>query len=308
MRSLAASPTRSSRASSQLARRGVEPLRQPQDRDHQRLPPVLAVQHTAHSNHNIGKAIDFRVLGVPNEVVRDYCRDAARRRLRATTRTARSCTWTSATSRTFWIDYSRPGEPPRYNAPNLDADEGTSDVGEEAHLAPPGENETTPSDRTDRADDPTGALPSTGSEGAIERHPRRPRARTPVGTTTTTPSASPTAAPAPPLPRARWPPPSSPRRLSPRPRVLATLSATRDPSPLRSGTRAASSAPRSRTVSLHRPSARGGAASRRVEEAIDAGPPVETRRRACTRRRRAPPPGARRPRTSRVRRRPVRPR
>ena len=28
----------------------------------------------------------------------------------------------------FWIDYSKPGEPPRYHAPNVDADEGTSDV------------------------------------------------------------------------------------------------------------------------------------------------------------------------------------
>jgi hypothetical protein len=33
----------------------------------------------------------------------------------------------------FWTDYSRPGEPPRYDRPNANADEGTSDVPEEAH-------------------------------------------------------------------------------------------------------------------------------------------------------------------------------
>jgi uncharacterized protein YcbK (DUF882 family) len=99
--------------------------------------PFSPLQHTAHSNHNIGKAVDFRVLGVPNEIVRDYCR---------TLRDVGCGYYPNSTfvhldvrdKSTFWIDYSRPGEPPRYNAPNLDADEGTSDVGEEAHLAPAG--------------------------------------------------------------------------------------------------------------------------------------------------------------------------
>src|SRR5580700_5237397 len=100
--------------------------------------PYSPLQHTSHSNHNIGKAIDFRVAGVPNEAVRDYCR---------TLRDVGCGYYPNSTfvhldvreTSSFWIDYSRPGEPPRYNAPNLDADEGTSDVGEEAHLAPAGE-------------------------------------------------------------------------------------------------------------------------------------------------------------------------
>ncbi len=100
--------------------------------------PYSALQHTTHSNHNIGKAVDFRVPGVPNEVVRDYCR---------TLRDVGCGFYPNSTfvhmdvrdKSSFWIDYSRPGEPPRYNAPNLDADEGTSDVGEEAHLSPAGE-------------------------------------------------------------------------------------------------------------------------------------------------------------------------
>jgi uncharacterized protein YcbK (DUF882 family) len=89
--------------------------------------PYTPTQYTPHSNHNHGRAIDFRVVGVPNEAVRDFCRT-----LRNT-----GCgyypnsTFVHMDARetpTFWIDYSKPGEPPRYNAPNVDADEGTSDV------------------------------------------------------------------------------------------------------------------------------------------------------------------------------------
>ena len=36
--------------------------------------PYTPTQYTAHSNHNIGHALDFRVVGVPNEVLRDYCK------------------------------------------------------------------------------------------------------------------------------------------------------------------------------------------------------------------------------------------
>src|SRR5262249_41960494 len=36
--------------------------------------PYTPTQYTAHSNHNHGRAIDFRVVGVPNEAVRDFCR------------------------------------------------------------------------------------------------------------------------------------------------------------------------------------------------------------------------------------------
>jgi uncharacterized protein YcbK (DUF882 family) len=93
--------------------------------------PYSPTQYTPHSNHNIGHALDFRVVGVPNEVLRDYCR---------TLKDVGVGYYPNSTfvhldvrtSPAFWIDYSRPGEPPRYNAPNVEADEGTSDVSEEA--------------------------------------------------------------------------------------------------------------------------------------------------------------------------------
>ena len=96
--------------------------------------PYSPTQYTPHSNHNIGHAIDFRVVGVPNEVLRDYCR---------TLKNVGVGYYPNSTfvhldvrtSSAFWIDFSRPGEPPRYNAAGIDADEGTSDVSEDVHGA-----------------------------------------------------------------------------------------------------------------------------------------------------------------------------
>ncbi|WP_394833238.1 DUF882 domain-containing protein [Pendulispora rubella] len=92
--------------------------------------PYSPTQHTPHSNHNAGKAIDFRVLGVPNEVLRDFCKTLKN----VGVGYYPNSTFVHLDVRTspaYWIDYSKPGEPPRYNTPGVDADEGTSDVGEE---------------------------------------------------------------------------------------------------------------------------------------------------------------------------------
>jgi uncharacterized protein YcbK (DUF882 family) len=92
--------------------------------------PYSPTQYTAHSNHNIGRAIDFRVVGVPNEVLRDYCR-ALRNVGVGYYPNSTFVHLDVRNSPSFWIDYSRPGERPRYNAPDVDADEATSDVSEE---------------------------------------------------------------------------------------------------------------------------------------------------------------------------------
>jgi uncharacterized protein YcbK (DUF882 family) len=84
-------------------------------------------QYTPHSNHNLGRALDFRVQGVSNEALRDFCR---------TLRSA-GCGYYPNSSfvhldvretKTYWIDWSHPGEPPKYDKPDAGADEGTSDV------------------------------------------------------------------------------------------------------------------------------------------------------------------------------------
>jgi uncharacterized protein YcbK (DUF882 family) len=109
--------------------------------------PYTPTQYTQHSNHNHGKAVDFRVVGVPNEIVRDFCR---------TLRNVGCGYYPNSTfihmdvrdSSAFWIDYAKPGEPPRYNAPNVDADEGTSDVHSDAH---PSANTPPPATSTEDA-------------------------------------------------------------------------------------------------------------------------------------------------------------
>jgi len=96
--------------------------------------PYSPTQYTPHSNHNIGYAVDFRVSGVPNEVVRDFCRTLHNTGVGYYP----SSTFVHLDARAapaFWIDYSKPGEPPRYNAPNLDPDEGASDVAADVHLS-----------------------------------------------------------------------------------------------------------------------------------------------------------------------------
>ena len=93
--------------------------------------PYSPTQYTAHSNHNIGHALDFRVVGVPNEVLRDYCKTLKNVGVGYypnSTFVHLDVRDTPAT----WVDYSKPGEPPRYNVPGVDADEGTSDVSEQA--------------------------------------------------------------------------------------------------------------------------------------------------------------------------------
>jgi len=92
--------------------------------------PYSPTQYTPHSNHNIGKALDFRVVGVPNEVLRDYCKTLKNVGVGYypnSTFVHLDVRDTSAT----WIDFSKPGEPPRYNTPGVEADEGTSDVSDE---------------------------------------------------------------------------------------------------------------------------------------------------------------------------------
>jgi uncharacterized protein YcbK (DUF882 family) len=91
--------------------------------------PYTPAQYTPHSNHNFGRAMDFNVEGVPNTVVRDFCR---------TFRDAGVGYYPNSTfvhldvraAKTYWVDYSRPGEAPHYDSPHSrgSADESATDV------------------------------------------------------------------------------------------------------------------------------------------------------------------------------------
>ncbi|MBP6831790.1 MAG: DUF882 domain-containing protein, partial [Deltaproteobacteria bacterium] len=75
--------------------------------------PARRGQHTAHSNHNIGHAVDFRVRGVPNHVLRDYCRTLPNTGCGFYPRSV-FVHMDVRSSSAYWVDWSRPGERPRY--------------------------------------------------------------------------------------------------------------------------------------------------------------------------------------------------
>ncbi len=75
--------------------------------------PYRQGQYTPHSRHNEGRAVDFFVPGVPNEVVRDFCRKLPN----VGVGYYPNSTFVHLDVRgvrTYWIDYSGPGEAPRY--------------------------------------------------------------------------------------------------------------------------------------------------------------------------------------------------
>jgi uncharacterized protein YcbK (DUF882 family) len=98
-------------------------------------------QYTPMSRHNYGRALDFRIRGIPNETLRDFCR---------TLRNTGCGYYPNSTfvhmdvrdAKAYWIDLSHPGEAPQYVRPGTGgtsgpggegADEGTSDVTTESH-------------------------------------------------------------------------------------------------------------------------------------------------------------------------------
>ena len=89
-------------------------------------------QYTAQSRHNYGRALDFRVRGVQNETLRDFCR----------TLPNTGCGYYPNSTfvhmdvrdaKAYWVDLSHPGEPPHYERPGTNPDEATSDVTTDSH-------------------------------------------------------------------------------------------------------------------------------------------------------------------------------
>jgi uncharacterized protein YcbK (DUF882 family) len=75
--------------------------------------PYSPDQHTPHSRHNLGRAVDFSVPGVPNDVVREFCRTLGN----VGVGYYPNSSFVHLDVReipTYWVDYSGPGEAPRY--------------------------------------------------------------------------------------------------------------------------------------------------------------------------------------------------
>jgi uncharacterized protein YcbK (DUF882 family) len=75
-----------------------------------------STQYTPHSNHNLGRALDFKIDGVRNDDIWAYCR---------TFRNAGCGYYPNSgfvhldvrEAKASWIDRSLPGDPPQYDAP-----------------------------------------------------------------------------------------------------------------------------------------------------------------------------------------------
>jgi uncharacterized protein YcbK (DUF882 family) len=99
--------------------------------------PYSPTQYTPHSNHNVGRAIDFFVEGVPNAVLRDYCRQFHDAGVGFYPNSA-FVHLDVRSGQTYWLDYSKAGEAPRYDGPppatppdeaRRDVDTGQADQG-----------------------------------------------------------------------------------------------------------------------------------------------------------------------------------
>jgi len=101
--------------------------------------PYSPRQFTPHSNHNLGRAIDFVVRGVPNEVVRDFCRTFRNVGVGYYPNSSFVHLDVRETS-AFWIDYAGSGQKPRYQHPESgdEADEGAGEVEGVATVDSPG--------------------------------------------------------------------------------------------------------------------------------------------------------------------------
>jgi uncharacterized protein YcbK (DUF882 family) len=68
------------------------------------------------SRHSTGEAVDIRVEGVPNEVLRDYCLTLTKIGVGYYPRSS-FVHVDVRTQAVYWVDWSRPGEPPLYLPP-----------------------------------------------------------------------------------------------------------------------------------------------------------------------------------------------
>lgn len=83
--------------------------------------PYRRSQYTPQSKHNVGRAIDFRVEGVSNAELRDFCRRFPRAGVGYYPNSS-FVHLDTREERGYWVDYSGPGEAPRYGRERREAE------------------------------------------------------------------------------------------------------------------------------------------------------------------------------------------
>lgn len=140
--------------------------------------PFRSGQWTPHSNHNIGAAVDFRVEGVPNRTLRDFCRSFPQTGCGFYPRSV-FVHMDVRTESATWVDWSRPGQRPMYGRedrapdahappmpppPGAPADESVDDVADDSATVrsapPPTDTENNGGEGGGAADAP---LPGAGA-------------------------------------------------------------------------------------------------------------------------------------------------
>lgn len=77
--------------------------------------PKTKTQHTPHSKHNLGAAMDFHIEGVPNTALRDFCKGLGDVGVGFYPHSSFVHLDVRDTA-TYWVDSSGPGEAPHYEA------------------------------------------------------------------------------------------------------------------------------------------------------------------------------------------------
>jgi hypothetical protein len=138
--------------------------------------PFRRGQWTPHSNHNVGRAMDFRVEGVPNRVLRDFCRTLPQTGCGYYPRSVFVHMDVREES-AYWVDWSRPGQRPQYGREDRPPENGHAPAGNNTAVAQrSGEDEGV----DDVAQDNAGVRTAT----AVEEHDDDARAQR-EGTTAT---------------------------------------------------------------------------------------------------------------------------
>lgn len=127
--------------------------------------PHRSGQFTARSKHNVGRAVDFRVEGVGNSELRDFCRKFPK----AGVGYYPNSTFVHLDARDergYWVDYSGPGEAPRYGRERREAEgDGEDEAAADRAATRARRNRATPADGADGAGAGEGA-PASAPGGA----------------------------------------------------------------------------------------------------------------------------------------------